>query len=103
MKEESLHKLNLQVYMFGKRVENVVDDPIIRPSMNAVAATYELAHRAEHKDLMTATSHLTGKKINRFTHIHQNNDDLVKKSKMGAGCWGPIPPAASSAAWEWMR
>ncbi len=81
--EESLRKLNLQVYMFGKRVENVVDDPIIRPSMNAVAATYELAHRAEHEDLMTATSHLTGKKINRFTHIHQNNDDLVKKSKMG--------------------
>ena len=32
---------------------------------------------------MTATSHLTGKKINRFTHIHQNRGDLVKKSKMG--------------------
>ena len=29
---ESLRKLNLVVYMFGKRVENVVDDPIIRPS-----------------------------------------------------------------------
>jgi 4-hydroxybutyryl-CoA dehydratase/vinylacetyl-CoA-Delta-isomerase len=81
--EESLRKLNLQVYMFGKRIENVVDDPIIRPSMNAVAATYELAHSPEYEDLLTATSHLTGKKINRFTHIHQNNDDLVKKSKMG--------------------
>ena len=33
--------------MFGKRIENVVDDPIIRPSMNAVAATYELAQRPE--------------------------------------------------------
>ena len=32
---------------------------------------------------MTAVSHLTGKKINRFCHIHQNRDDLVKKSKMG--------------------
>jgi len=81
--EESLRKLDLQVYLFGRRIENVVDDPIIRPSMNAVAATYELAHRPEYEDLMTAKSHLTGKKINRFTHIHQNNDDLVKKSKMG--------------------
>jgi 4-hydroxybutyryl-CoA dehydratase/vinylacetyl-CoA-Delta-isomerase len=45
--EESLRKLKLQVYMFGKRIENVVDDPIIRPSMNAVAATYELAQRPE--------------------------------------------------------
>ena len=81
--EESLRKLKLNVYMFGKKVENVVDDPIIRPSMNAVAATYEFAHRAEYEDIMTAKSHITGKKINRFTHIHQSVDDLVKKSKMG--------------------
>jgi 4-hydroxybutyryl-CoA dehydratase/vinylacetyl-CoA-Delta-isomerase len=81
--EESLRQLNLVVYMFGKRVENVVDDPIIRLSMKAVAKTYELAHRPEHEDIMTATSHITGKKINRFTHIHQGVGDLVKKSKMG--------------------
>jgi len=81
--EESLRRLNLVVYMFGKRVENVVDDPIIRPSMSAVAKTYELAHRPEHEDIMTATSHITGEKINRFTHIHQSIEDLVKKSKMG--------------------
>jgi 4-hydroxybutyryl-CoA dehydratase/vinylacetyl-CoA-Delta-isomerase len=62
--EESLKRLNLVVYMFGKKLENVVDDPIIRPSMLAVAKTYELAHRPEHEDIMTATSHITGKKIN---------------------------------------
>lgn len=81
--EESLRKLNLVVYMFGKRIENVVDNPIIRPSMNAVAATYDLADKPEYADIMTTTSHLTGKKINRFCHIHQSTDDLVKKSKMG--------------------
>ncbi|MBN2284275.1 MAG: 4-hydroxyphenylacetate 3-hydroxylase family protein [Deltaproteobacteria bacterium] len=81
--EESLRKLNLKVYMFGKRVESPVDDPIIRPSMNAVAMTYELAHRPEYEDLMTDTSHLTGEKVNRFCHIHQSVGDLVKKSKMG--------------------
>jgi 4-hydroxybutyryl-CoA dehydratase/vinylacetyl-CoA-Delta-isomerase len=81
--EESLRKLNLNVYMFGKKIENVVDDPIIRPSMNAVAATYEFSLMPEHEDLLTATSHLTGKTINRFCHIHQNTEDLVKKTKMG--------------------
>lgn len=81
--EDSLRKLNLEVYMFGKRVENVVDDPIIRPSMNAVAKTYELAGVPEYRDVMTATSHITGKTINRFTHIHQTIEDLVNKSKMG--------------------
>ena len=80
---ESLRKLNLVVYMFGKRVKNVVDDPIIRPSLNAVAMTYALAANPEYEDIMTATSHITGKKINRFTHIHRSVDDLVKKSKMG--------------------
>jgi len=81
--EESLRRLGLVVYMFGERVKNVVDNPVIRPSMNAVAKTYELAHRPEHEDIMTSTSHITGKKINRFTHIHQGIEDLVKKSKMG--------------------
>lgn len=81
--EDSLRRLNLVVYMFGKRVENVVDDPIIRPSMQAVAQTYELAHRPEYEDIMTAVSHLDGARINRFTHIHQSTTDLVKKSKMG--------------------
>ncbi len=80
--EDSLRKLNLVVYLFGKKVENVVDDLIIRPSMNAVKMTYEMAAMPEHEDLMTATSHITGKKINRFTHIHQSTADLVKKTKM---------------------
>jgi 4-hydroxybutyryl-CoA dehydratase/vinylacetyl-CoA-Delta-isomerase len=81
--EESLRRLNLVVYMFGEKLDNVVDNPIIRPSMQAVAKTYDLAHRPEHEDIMTATSQLSGNKINRFTHIHQSLDDLVKKSKMG--------------------
>ena len=81
--EESLRKLNLVVYLFGERVRNIVDHPLIRPSMNAVALTYDLAHRPEYAEIMTATSHFTGRRINRFTHIHQSTDDLVRKSKMG--------------------
>ena len=81
--EDSLRKLNLNVYMFGKKIENVVDDPIIRPSMEAVKLTYDLAHEPAHEDLMTVRSHITGERINRFTHIHQCTDDLVKKTKMG--------------------
>jgi len=80
---DSLRKLNLVVYLLGERVSNVVDDPIIRPSLNAVALTYALAQDPQYEDIMTATSHITGNKINRFTHIHQSTEDLVKKSKMG--------------------
>ena len=96
--EDSLRKLNFQVYLFGKKVDNVVDNPIIRPSMEAVKLTYDLAQDPQYEDLMTATSHLNGKKINRFTHIHQSTDDLVKKTKMGrllgsltGCCFQPCP------------
>ena len=83
---ESMRKLNLQVYMFGKKVDNVVDNPILRPSLNSVKATYDLAQMPEYEDLMTVKSSLTGKKINRFTHIHQSPEDLIKKVKMQRLC-----------------
>ena len=79
---ESLHRINYKVYMFGEEVKNVVDHPIIRPSINAVAKSYELAADPAYEDLMTAESNLTGRKINRFTHLHQSSDDLIKKVKM---------------------
>ena len=79
---ESIRKLNMQVYMFGKKVEDPVDDPILRPSLNSVRMTYDLAQKPEYQDLMTAVSSLTGERVNRFTHIHQSAEDLVKKVKM---------------------
>ena len=79
---ESLRALHLNVYFMGKKIDNPVDHPMIRPSLNSLAMTYELAQQEEYKDLMTATSNITGKTINRFCHIHQSAEDLVKKVKM---------------------
>lgn len=79
---DSLRKLNTRVYMFGEKIDNWVDHPMIRPSINCVAMTYALAQDPQYEELMTATSSLTGHKINRFTHLHQSTEDLVKKVKM---------------------
>ncbi|MCL1981810.1 MAG: 4-hydroxybutyryl-CoA dehydratase [Clostridiales bacterium] len=79
---ESLRKLNTRVYMFGEKIDNWVDHPIIRPSINCLAMTYELAKDPQYADLMTAKSNLTGQTINRFAHLHQSTDDLKKKVKM---------------------
>ncbi|MFC1990642.1 4-hydroxyphenylacetate 3-hydroxylase family protein [Chloroflexota bacterium] len=79
---ESMRKLHPQLYLFGEPVTNRVDHPIIKPTMNCVAATYEMAEESKFEEIITATSHLTGKKINRFTHIHQSTEDLVNKSRM---------------------
>jgi len=79
---ESIKKMKMQIYMFGEKVESAVDNPILRPSLNSVKATYDLAQLPEYEDLMTTTSSITREKINRFTHIHQSTEDLVKKVKM---------------------
>ncbi len=49
---------------FGELVKEPVDHPIIRPSINAVAETYDLAMREE--SLALADSSITGLKVNRF-------------------------------------
>ena len=75
-------KRDLNLYMFGEKVNEFWKHPIIKPSINTVMKIYELAQIEEYKDLMTVRSHLTGEIINRFTHIHQSVDDLIKKVKM---------------------
>ena len=79
---ESLRRLKTRVYLFGEQIHNWVDHPMIRPSINCVAMTYALAQDPRYEELMTAVSSLTGHKINRFTHLHQSPEDLVKKVKM---------------------
>ncbi|MFX0041596.1 MAG: 4-hydroxyphenylacetate 3-hydroxylase family protein [Candidatus Hodarchaeota archaeon] len=75
-------KRPVNLYMFGEKIKEFWNHPIIQPSINTVMKIYELAQIEEYKDIMTATSHLTGEIINRFTHIHQSVDDLIKKVKM---------------------
>ncbi len=77
---ESLRGRGLKVYLFGELVEEPVDHPIIRPSINAIAETYDLAERSP--DLATAKSPYTGESINRFLHIASSANDLVMQNKM---------------------
>jgi len=78
----SLRSQHKRVFLFGEEIANPVDHPMIRPSLNAVAMTYELAQEGEHRELMTAVSNLSGQRVNRFTHLHQSATDLVDKIKM---------------------
>ncbi|VFJ13046.1 4-hydroxyphenylacetate 3-hydroxylase family protein [Candidatus Nitrosocosmicus franklandus] len=77
---ESLRNRNLQVYLFGELVKEPVDHPMIRPSINAVAATYDIA--IEDPEIGSAKSTLTGTQVNRFLHIAQSSEDLVNQNKM---------------------
>ncbi len=77
---ESLRGRALRVFLFGELVEEPVDHPLIRPSINAVAETYDLAVR--EPEIATAKSQLTGERVNRFLHIVESADALVMQNKM---------------------
>lgn len=79
---ESLRKLHPVIYYKGRRIEDVTRDAATAPHVRSAAMTYALAADDEYRDLATATSHLTGQTISRFTHVHQNAEDLIKKIKL---------------------
>jgi 4-hydroxybutyryl-CoA dehydratase/vinylacetyl-CoA-Delta-isomerase len=80
---ESLRGRNMEIYYMGERIEEPVDHPAFRPHINAAALTYALPpHGPESEELLMVRSHLTGDPINRFTHIHQSTDDLIRKVKL---------------------
>ncbi|WP_313153467.1 4-hydroxyphenylacetate 3-hydroxylase family protein [Lacrimispora sp.] len=82
---ESMREMKLNVYMFGEKIDDPIENPILRPSLNSVKATYDLAQMPEYEDLMTVTLE-DGRKINRFSNIHRSTDDLMKKVKMQRLC-----------------
>ena len=77
---ESLKGRDLKVYLFGELVKEPVDHPMIRPSINAVAKTYDLA--VEEEELAFPHSSISGEKVNRFLHIAESAEDLVLQNKM---------------------
>ena len=75
-----LKKLKNNVYMGGEKVSRL--DHRLLPGINVVSVTFDMAHNPEFEDVCTAQSHITGGQINRFCHIHQSKDDLLKKQEM---------------------
>ena len=77
---ESLRNRPLKVYLSGELVTEPVDHPIIRPSINAIAATYDLA--VSNPELGSVISPFTGERISRFLHVCTSAPDLVAQNKM---------------------
>jgi 4-hydroxybutyryl-CoA dehydratase / vinylacetyl-CoA-Delta-isomerase len=77
---ESLRGRNIKVYLFGELIGEPVDHPMIRPSINAVAETYDIAN--SEPEIATSRSSLTGLKVNRFLHVAESAEDLVNQNRM---------------------
>ena len=76
----SLRGRRMNVFFMGERVPEPIDNPVIRPSINAMAETYRVA--SERPELATTYSGVSDRQINRFLHVPTSPGDLVAKHEM---------------------
>jgi len=77
---KDLGKMKKNIYFNGELIDRL--DELQLPCIDTIGTTYDVIDDPEYTDLILAKSHLTGEIINRFTHVHQNTEDLHKKQDM---------------------
>ena len=76
---ESLRRYKPKVFVDGREVASVVDDPSLRPGVNALAFTYDYALRAELEPIALATQTPRNRVVSRMLHVNESAGDLLNK------------------------
>ena len=79
---DSIRQMKPTAYMFGEKIDSVVDNPRLRAGIEATAATYELAQMDQYRDLLVTNSLLIEEPVNRFTLPPGSIEDLVARVKI---------------------
>jgi aromatic ring hydroxylase len=77
---ERMFRMRNNVYIGGEAVNR--DDHRLRPGLNVMSKTFEMANDPKYKGVLTAESSITGEEISRFVHLPQHPYDLMQKQKM---------------------
>lgn len=79
--EESLRRLKPVVYVDGRRVDSVADEPMLKPGVRALGVTYDMVHDTALRPLMLATRTGDGSpySVPRMLHIDESAGDLLNK------------------------
>lgn len=81
---QRLFAMKPNLRLFGQQICR--DDPHLQPGIKTISLTYDMAGEPKYRDLMCVVSSLSGKTINRFTHLSQSAQDLIDKIKMTRTC-----------------
>ncbi|MBE2245313.1 MAG: 4-hydroxyphenylacetate 3-hydroxylase, partial [Burkholderiaceae bacterium] len=79
---ESLRRLKPVVYVDGRLVDSVADEPLFAPGVRALGVSYDMAHDAALRPLMLAArSSADGSRasVPRMLHINESAGDLLNK------------------------
>ena len=77
---EDLFAMRPNIFIGGECVGR--EDKRLRPGINVLDVTFDLAMDPEWKGIATAISSVTGEEINRWAHLPQNPHDLIQKQKL---------------------
>jgi 4-hydroxybutyryl-CoA dehydratase/vinylacetyl-CoA-Delta-isomerase len=76
---ESLRQYKPKVYVDGREVDSVADEPAFRPGINALAFTYDYALRPELEPIALATQSSRNRVVSRMLHVNESAGDLLNK------------------------
>ncbi len=74
---ESLRRLEPVIYIDGRRIESVADEPALRPGVQALGASYDFARDPALAPLMLARA--GDRVVPRMLHINESGGDLLDK------------------------
>ncbi len=78
----ALRRLRPNIYKRGRLVEDPVEDPATRRTVEGHSQIFEAARDPRYQDLMTTTSHLTGRRVSRYLSIIRSVEDMIANSRM---------------------
>lgn len=76
---ESLRGYKPKVFVDGREVASVADEPSLRPGVNALAFTYDFALNPEWAPIALATQASRNRVVPRMLHVNESAGDLLNK------------------------
>ncbi|MGB1880910.1 MAG: 4-hydroxyphenylacetate 3-hydroxylase family protein [Gammaproteobacteria bacterium] len=79
---ESLRRYRPRVFVNGRQIGCVADEPALRPGVNALGVTYDYALNPTHRHLALADNHDGSGQVNRFISLNRSTEDLQAKLEL---------------------
>ena len=76
---KSVRKLKPRVYLNGRRVDSILENPVTKTVVDAMAKVYEMTQNPKYEDVMTVYSPLIKDRISRCVHVSGSVADLEKR------------------------
>lgn len=78
---EGLKKRTPLVYHLGKKIDNILEHPVLKYDIAVNAKAHDLSFEKDCEDVLTAPSSLIGERVNRYVNVFSSREDLTLRQK----------------------